>query len=202
MFVLARCLAKRHSEPAIDAAAKALSRFEVYTRCPAFGIKVWGVMTIRCFRPHSLLWALRVSSRLWDWKRSTGAAHRPSGKFSVRPSPAPAYHILTLTASETPSSKSVSRFARLRSSSRPGDRTSDTRRCWQPFWVTGRWRPHGRVKSCEGWRRHNRLSNPMPTKSPKQFLQGSVCPELTCWGHNKQLHGHQFHLVVIVKLVK
>lgn len=62
-------------------------------------------------------------------KKSTGAAPRLSERYSGKLLPEPASRILTLTASETPSSSSVSRFAGRRNSSRPGARIWATRKC-------------------------------------------------------------------------
>jgi hypothetical protein len=134
--------AKRHSEPTVDATAKALSRFEVYTGYRDF--KAFHIQQAIAFKRHL---AEQKGQQTGEKLSKATLCSRPSPKSnasfsgwhgnqatspgSSMPMPSismPAFRISIPTASETPLSNSAKRSARLPNSSRRGARTWDMRK--------------------------------------------------------------------------
>ena len=76
--------AKRHSEPTVDTAGKALSRFEGY----------------------ALRWGLLVNLKRQAWRGTTGALHHPFAQYFEKPLFEPICRISIRIASEIPLSNS------------------------------------------------------------------------------------------------
>ena len=114
--------------------------------------KALGRATIHCFRQRRSWSELVAISRFPVSTASTGAAPVPSARFSRMRSQVPVCPISIRTAFGRRSLSWARSFAALRSNSRPGARTSATRRCLRRFRAMVRSPPSGSAKSFASWR--------------------------------------------------